>query len=236
MNRAKSSVVERTSADYDVASIKAAAVEAAKPPPRSTPLKDEAVVLRSDVELWPKLLGAPKPIKGEMRNALRRLGRFYFRKVKECEEDLKEVEERVESYARACDAKKTFQSHAEALRKEITKVEQEWKAAIEKDIPGLDGLPSRKPPSAAGGGTVAPVQVYGQPWHCAVIRTQQDDGEGGKSTVQHFGPLRAENAEAAGDLKLLSEAVLKRSSTERPEEPLASAKKRRIAKETEDAD
>merc|ERR1740130_154917 len=175
--RPKTGVIERA---YDAESIKAAAVQAvqaAKPAPRCTPLKDEAVVLRSDVELWPKLLGAPKPIKGEMRAALRRLSRLYFRKVKECEEDLKEVEDRIESFGRACDGKKVMQGHADVLRKEIGKVEQEWKAAIEKDIAGLDAVAAPKPRSVAVSGiSVAPVQVLGEAWHCAVVRSVQDDG------------------------------------------------------------
>lgn len=240
MERPKSAVIERMDASLDTASITAAAAEAAKPPPRSTPLKDEAVLLRSDTEIWPKLLGDPRPMRGQMRNALRRLARSYHRKVKECEEDLKEVEKRIEAFARACDGKKTLQTHAETLRKEIAKIEQEWKAAIEKDIPGAGSLPLGKPSSSKGRGTVAPVQVLGEAWHCAVIRAEHDDGEGGKSMVQHFGPLRADTAAASEDLQSLSKAMSNKAGCqepepepEEPEEP--ATKKRRTAKEAQPA-
>jgi len=209
----KTSVIERTTLEQDGESIKAAVAAAAKPSPRCTPLKDECVVLRSDKELWPKQLGEPRPIKHEMRVALRRASRVYFRKVKECEDDLKEVEERVASFARACDGKKILQGHADALRKEITKIEEEWKAAIEKDIAGLDALPLAKKSRKSGSGIVAPVQVLGEAWHCAMIRTEQISNDSGKTFVQHFGPLRAEAAVASEDLKALSEAVSKRAAS-----------------------
>jgi len=229
----KVSVIERAGLDQDAELIKAAAAVAAKPSPRCTPLKDEAVVLRSDAELWPKSLGAPRPIRGEMRAALRRLSRFFFRKVKECEEDLQEVEARAEAYARACDGKKVLETHAETLRKEIAKIENEWKAAIEKDVAAAPSLPAKKPPAEAGRRTtVAPVQVLGETWHCAVVRAEQDDGEGAKSIVQHFGPLRPDTAAASEDLQLLSVAVSKRVASGCEEEP-ATSKKRKIAKDAD---
>ena len=40
---------------------------------------------------------------------------------------MKDVEKHLEGYARACDGKRVMEGHAEALRKEISKIEGDWK-------------------------------------------------------------------------------------------------------------
>lgn len=67
---------------------------------------DDAVVFRSDTELWPPELQPPKPMKRHLRLQLRRLYRDHGCRVKECLEDLKEVKAKAESFTRSCAAQK----------------------------------------------------------------------------------------------------------------------------------
>jgi len=144
-----------------------------------------AVVYRSDVELWPEELGAPRPLVTAARMKLRRLHGFFGKTVHESEQDLKQVTEHAETFKRACPTQKELHQHADHLRKEVAKAKKEWVKAA-KDALAAEGVDVATPIGALGQGLsrmdpdgtrpvpvegLHPAQVNGDRWYCAVLRT-----------------------------------------------------------------
>merc|ERR1712166_1729695 len=127
-------------------------------------------MLRSDSELWPNCFDQ-RPITSEIRQSLRRLGRYYGRKVRQCEEDLRIVEARSQAVAIACQSsQKLLEAHADTLRKELVKLDRQWTAVVEKAISKTTPSYSITEPSpCVANGNVAPVQVLGEPFYCATL-------------------------------------------------------------------
>jgi len=204
---------------------------------RSSPFQKQAVVFRSDVDLWPKALGAPRPITADTRGSLQRLAKYYGSKVRESQADLHQVEEKVASFAVACQGRKLLESHADTLRKELAKAEQQWLTKVEKAIAKIPAIsmPARDPPGSPA--RVAPVQVLGEPWHCATLCLEEDSDE-----EWLLGPLRREAEVAANDLGLMTEACKKRKCGEKKgksgctEGVLANKKQRTAQLQSQDAD
>ncbi|CAK9110908.1 Uncharacterized protein SCF082_LOCUS51502 [Durusdinium trenchii] len=91
---------------------------------------DLPAVFRSDHEIWPEDFHPPKPIKKAMRLKLRRLFVRHGAKMKECEEDIKELQDKASTFGRACPAQKELLQYADALRKEAQKAKKTWADAV----------------------------------------------------------------------------------------------------------
>jgi hypothetical protein len=167
-------------------------------PPRSSSLDQETAVLRSDSDLWPKSVGAPRPITMDTRRALQRLWQYYGKKVQECTKDLLEIEAKIKAFG-ASQSKKLLETHAEALRKEQASVEKQWTASVEKAVAKLPPHATTSANTAVVHGHVAPVQVLGQPWHCATLRSDKDSDE------LYLGPFRPQADAAAEDLERMAQ-------------------------------
>jgi len=169
--------------------------------PRPLLLYQELVVLRSDSELWPKGLGGPRPITMEKRRALRRLAKYYGRRVRECSVDVRDVDARIKGFAVACQGKKQLETQADMLRKELAEVEKKWVALVEKEVSAVPPPATSVHHSSSAKACVAPVQVMGEDWHCATMLV-----EAGGEADWCLGPLRPDAAGAADDLHKMSEA------------------------------
>lgn len=183
--------------------------------------EEGSAVFRSDAELWPEEL-KPKAIKKSLRLQLRRLYLLHGQKVKDCNEDLKEVTDRAATFGRACPAQKELLQYAEALRKEADKAKKAWSDAV-KALLKENPLEDQPAPAMVGSG-VSPVQVRGGRWYCAMLQHTEESGSG---VTRQCGPLRMSQQDALADLKRLQEAKdenLKRKS-EAPEEAEAPNKK-----------
>lgn len=165
-------------------------------------------VYRSDTQLWPEALGAPRPIRTSLRAKLRRLERHFGVQVRDSEADIKEAIDRADGFARACDSSKALRAHAEALRKEVAKVQKEWAKAVEKLLAteaAADGSGGGEGVAEAPGSVidVLPVQVRGNRLYCASLRLRDvGAAEGATSAAErgrHLGPLRNNASEAAQD-------------------------------------
>jgi len=178
-------------------------------PPRGPSLKVEAVVFRSDESLWPKAQGPPRPLTSEQRVTLRRLANNFKRKIDQCEQDLKEVEVRVESFQRACESKKIMEAHADSLRKEAAKYEKGWQKAVEEAINGMEFSPVKKSQASKLGARVTPVQVLGKMWYCATLKPGNQNGEDTADGLasRRCGPLRADASSATEDLRKIEAAL-----------------------------
>lgn len=182
--------------------------------------EDGSAVFRSDAELWPEEL-KPKAIKKSLRLQLRRLYLLHGQKVKDCNEDLKEVTDRAATFGRACPAQKELLQYAEALRKEADKAKKAWSDAV-KALLRENPLEDQPAPTVAGSG-VSPVQVRGGRWYCAMLQHTEESG----GVTRQCGPLRMSHQDAAADLQRLQEAKdenLKRKS-EAPQEAEPASKK-----------
>lgn len=177
-------------------------------------------IFRSDADLWLKELGPARPLTAALRTKLRRLHSHYRQKVQDCEEDLAQVEEKVATYSRSCEAKKELQHYAQALKDEIAKLRQEWITSCTKELGSLSSEGEQQPSEVSG---VSPVQVRGERWFCAVLRPAEEEGEG----PRQLGPLRASQAEAHKDLERM-----KKQHEDGPEAGAGSspAKRRRTSK------
>jgi len=202
------------------------------------------VVFRSDAEIWPEEYHPPKPIGRTTRLALRRLYVCHGKKVKECEEDLKEVTAKAATFGRACPAQKELLQYAEDLKKEMQKAKKEWSAAVKKELSGSAALspgghsPAKSDASKSAGarqGSVMPVQVRGGRWFCAMLGSLGGGDEGNRQC----GPLRPTEQEASADLQQMLQAkVTKRKasdSTEAPAPKKGRAKAKAEAKEKAEA-
>lgn len=178
------------------------------------------LVLRSDLEIWPEELRPPRPLGKDLRVKLRRLFSFYGVKLNECEEDVKQLQEKADAGAKG---KKDLLQYVETLKKEMQKVKKEWtnaaKAVVEKMpaafFPSKTKQASPEPepePEQHAGGSVMPVQVRGSRWFCASLggRSSEpdaaDEEQRGGSGMRHMGPLRSTREEACADLKQLLQA------------------------------
>jgi len=146
---------------------------------------------------------------------------------------MKEAEHAADSFARKCESERALRAHADALRKEIVKLEQAWTRAIEevlgKDRDAGDTSVASDKPSVNG--TILPVQVAGFRWFCASVRggTHHGDIEEKCPAVRHLGPLRPTTDEAAGDLQCMR---AKLGLEEAEVEPTAAKRHRVTSKES----
>eukprot|EP00929_Paragymnodinium_shiwhaense_P119993 TRINITY_DN91905_c0_g1_i1.p1 TRINITY_DN91905_c0_g1~~TRINITY_DN91905_c0_g1_i1.p1 ORF type:complete len:618 (+),score=146.40 TRINITY_DN91905_c0_g1_i1:97-1950(+) len=219
---------------------------------REPALAKGPILYRSDVDMWPEELRPPRPIERSVRTKLRRVYDEFGKRVAEAEKDLKEVQERVDGYARACPAQKEMLQYAETIRKELAKASKDWVQAAKKmlgsegvdlDTPYTGRVPSAAPSTAA---RVKPAQVNGDRWYCAMIRAgssdfdapakkadadSPDSPEKAGAALKHFGPLRQRASDATLDLQrmkrqLSSSDLSKVSSGDVP--AAAPAKKARM--------
>lgn len=163
-------------------------------------MKTALAVYRSDTGLWPETTGPPRPIRPGTRAKLSQLREFFGEQVAESEQDLKEVTEQADGYARTCPAEKTLREHIEKLKKELAKTNKEWAAEVEKVLKA-DSVEKSSgeatAPKKVNEGTV-PVQVNGERWYCASIRGNSLEADG--KVTKHLGPLRAGLEDAKADL------------------------------------
>mmetsp|Transcript_143953 Transcript_143953/g.254393 ORF Transcript_143953/g.254393 Transcript_143953/m.254393 type:complete len:667 (-) Transcript_143953:174-2174(-) len=201
-----------------------AEVAAATKRTRERSVNPTLCIFRSDKELWPDELQPPRPIGSETRIELRRIYVSFGKRIEEGERDLKEVTERVDSYARTCPAQKELQKFAEQLRKENSKVQAEWLKAIEAALPDIrktatsDALASSSGCNGRGG--LFPVQVQGERWYCASIPADGEEDDAGPN--RHLGPLRKTAEAAAEDLQRMQAHL---------EEEKSQPKRRRVLDE-----
>jgi len=202
--------------------------ETEEPGAKDNASPDVPMIFRSDTEIWPEELQPPKAIKKSMRQQLRRLYLSHGAKVKDCEEDLKEVTEKASAFGRSCPAQKELLQYAEALKKETQKGKKAWTDAVKlllKETPVEKATEST--PDVISVGSVSPVQVRGGRWFCAMMNREMEEGNVSGVSTRPCGPLRMNHQDAMEDLKRLQQAkdeTLKRKS-EAPEEE-ASAPKR----------
>lgn len=228
----------------EVTEVETVAHDAAQPGADAEAAPPE-VVFRSDAEIWPEEYHPPKPIGRTTRLALRRLFVCHGKKVKECEEDLKEVTAKAATFGRACPAQKELLQYAEDLKKEMQKAKKEWSAAVKKELSGSAALspgghsPAKSDASKSAGarqGSVMPVQVRGGRWFCAMLGSLGGGDEGGN---RQCGPLRPTEQEASEDLQQMLQAkVTKRKASDSAEAPAPKkgrAKAKAEAKEKAEA-
>jgi len=195
-------------------------------------MKTALAVYRSDTSLWPESTGPPRPILPGTRAKLSQLRDFFGEQVADSEQDLKEVTEKADSYARTCPAEKTLREHIEKLKKEIANTNKEWVAEVEKVLKAdsVEKSANDVPKESSDG--LTPVQVNGERWYCANIRGTSLEVDG--KVTKHLGPLRAAAEEARSDLERmrqhLKESILKESSSVGAGEAVPPEKKRRTAK------
>jgi len=195
---------------------------------RAAEAKRRSVVFRSDQELWPDECGPAKPIDSTLRAKLRRAHFTFGASVLECEGDIREVEERVGSFARSCPAQKDLQQYAATLRTEVTKRRKEWVIAVEEALRGGFAEETKQEvmdhaPNVA----VFPAQVRGERWYYARVlesdcssrgadnalkplraTTEEPLDEGvGAAVFRRMGPLRVSSSGAELDLKRLQSSV-----------------------------
>eukprot|EP00440_Ansanella_granifera_P017678 gb/GFBE01019203.1/.p1 GENE.gb/GFBE01019203.1/~~gb/GFBE01019203.1/.p1 ORF type:complete len:579 (+),score=135.15 gb/GFBE01019203.1/:1-1737(+) len=232
-------MVERSVEDA-AAAADAVGKDASLPGSEGTTISEPAPaerVFRSDGEIWPEELGAPKPIGKDLRVKLRRLYSFYGLKVKECEEDIKELTDKASGFGRACPAQKELLEYAEKLRKELQKVKKEWGAAAKATLdPAKAAEAPPAPAKRSDEGSIMPVQVRGSRWFCATAAGVVAEDESGGPASRLIGPLRLKKDEAEADLKRMLEAkkapdALKRKEATKESESLPPAKRGRLKKE-----
>eukprot|EP00930_Biecheleria_cincta_P084280 TRINITY_DN73772_c0_g1_i1.p1 TRINITY_DN73772_c0_g1~~TRINITY_DN73772_c0_g1_i1.p1 ORF type:complete len:599 (-),score=144.44 TRINITY_DN73772_c0_g1_i1:47-1843(-) len=178
------------------------------------------LVLRSDMEIWPEELRPPRPLGKDLRVELRRLFSFYGVKLNECEEDVKQLQEKADAGAKG---KKELLAYVDTLKKEMQKLKKEWTSAAKAVLVKLPAAsfpakskqasPEPEPePEQHIGGSIMPVQVRGSRWFCASLggRSLEPDAaeeeQRGGTGLRHMGPLRSTREEASADLKQLLQA------------------------------
>lgn len=165
-----------------------------KPARTSAPV---AVAFRSDNQLWPPELHPPRPIKSGTRVKLRQIYGAFFQQIQECEQDIREATERVDTYAKACPAQRELRQLIEALNKDLAELQNKWAQAVLQVLPtddaGADGDLNASTKDDIG--IAQPVQVNGHRYYCALLRTVQED-----VVDRHIGPLRLSDREAGEDL------------------------------------
>merc|ERR1719183_151964 len=121
----------------------------------------------------------------------------------ESEEELQKLAKQSQMKAQASEERKVLETRVEVLRKEVTKTQGEFVAlsCLLQDAPAASVSNMSTPTD--GPGSVTPVVVLGQTWHCAVLRVDEEDNKGSKVVRHHLGPLRSDADSAARDLQLL---------------------------------
>eukprot|EP00933_Yihiella_yeosuensis_P012922 TRINITY_DN12234_c0_g1_i1.p1 TRINITY_DN12234_c0_g1~~TRINITY_DN12234_c0_g1_i1.p1 ORF type:complete len:611 (+),score=161.97 TRINITY_DN12234_c0_g1_i1:57-1889(+) len=200
-------VVERKDDSLAAADPAARIARGVEPGGGSVPALSGKLVLRSDLEIWPQALRPPKPLTADLRYQMRRIFRNFGNKTRECEEDLAEIQEKVDGYGRACPAQKELQQYADTLKKEMQKMQKEWAEEVKKKLGDeLSKLEKQveKAITGSSAGGIVPVQVRGARWFCASLGGSSDaDGD---PTSKALGPLRSSEKEAQLDLTKMQEA------------------------------
>jgi len=163
----------------------------------------DAVVFRSDKDLWPEGT-VPRPLVRSARAKLRGLHDVYGIRLRECHQDLSDVEEKAATFVRLCPSKQQLLDYAAEIKKEIHDANKEWSAKVHELCAALEGgnATTDQPEESVNCDSFIPVQVRGDRWYCASLPTTcSQEVADGERLRRHLGPLRATADEALQDVR-----------------------------------
>jgi len=163
----------------------------------------DAVVFRSDKDLWPEGT-VSRPLVRSARAKLRGLHDVYGIRLRECHQDLSDVEEKAATFVRLCPSKQQLLDYAAEIKKEIHDANKEWSAKVHELCAALEGgnATTDQPEESANCDSFIPVQVRGDRWYCASLPTTcSQEVADGERLRRHLGPLRATADEALQDVR-----------------------------------